>query len=322
MTAFLFRWRWTAAYTALILTTVTLVRTVTDALRAQGLVWIVHYGAIVVGAFVGAMILHSFAKKPRGRWVSLGVLAFVAAVYAVFMRTLATYPVERIHLLQYGLLGFLVFRSFGPGIEGLRRYAYSAVVVFVIGFADEIIQGFVPTRYFDMKDVFVNLASGALGLALTAASRYDGSRRAPIRPGPRQWMTDLIALSALAGVILGVVVIHDLDVGLQDFEGAWNGDYPFGQETLLVFDGHGTVTLENRERLLAAGDYYFSGNILDGPILNVVFFDACHFNPWGREVGSSFRRSFEFDGAGIVFIGHAGQPFERISVGAADADRP
>jgi len=322
MTGFLFRWRWTAAYTALILTTVTLVRTVTEALRTQGLVWVVHYGAIVIGGLVGAVILNAFVKKARGRWVSLGVLAFVAVVYAVFMRTLATYPVERIHLLQYGLLGFLVFRSFGPGTEGLRRYAYSAVVVFVIGFADEIIQGFVPTRYFDMKDVFVNLASGALGLALTAASLFNGRCRDLFPRGPRQGKTDLAALAVLGAVVFGVVAIHDLDVALHDLEGAWNGDYPFGQEALLVFDGRGTVTIEHYDGITAAADYYFSGNVLDGPILNIVFFDACHFNPWGRGVGSSFRKNFALDGTGIVFSGHADQPLERISAEAIDPDQP
>ncbi|MBF0272245.1 MAG: VanZ family protein [Magnetococcales bacterium] len=71
-------------------------------------------------------------------------------------------PVERVHLLEYGILAFLVFRAMGqPSGMGLL-WCYLAVVM--AGFSDETIQWILPNRYFDLRDVGMNGVGAACGL--------------------------------------------------------------------------------------------------------------------------------------------------------------
>ena len=71
-------------------------------------------------------------------------------------------PEERIHFIQYGLLGFLMFKmfkSFSFIILGV-----SVLMLFLVGGVDEIIQYFLPNRVGDIRDVIFNFLGGLLGL--------------------------------------------------------------------------------------------------------------------------------------------------------------
>ncbi|MBF0191817.1 MAG: VanZ family protein [Magnetococcales bacterium] len=77
----------------------------------------------------------------------------------------ATYmdnPAERVHLMEYGILAFLLFRAMGqPRGIGLL-WCYLAVLV--AGFSDETIQWILPNRYFDLRDIGMNGIGSACGL--------------------------------------------------------------------------------------------------------------------------------------------------------------
>ena len=72
--------------------------------------------------------------------------------------------VERIHFVEYAVLGLLISRT--VNVNTLQGIIYSGFLVTLIGSVDEIIQWFLPNRVGDMRDVFMNSVGGLSGLWL------------------------------------------------------------------------------------------------------------------------------------------------------------
>ena len=72
--------------------------------------------------------------------------------------------VERIHFIEYAVLGLLISRAVND--RTLHRIIYTGCLVTLIGAVDEIIQWFLPNRVGDMRDVFMNSVGGLSGLWL------------------------------------------------------------------------------------------------------------------------------------------------------------
>ena len=72
--------------------------------------------------------------------------------------------VERIHFVEYAVLGLLISRAVNVRI--LSGIIYTGFLVTLIGAVDEIIQWFLPNRVGDMRDVFMNSVGGLSGIWL------------------------------------------------------------------------------------------------------------------------------------------------------------
>ena len=72
--------------------------------------------------------------------------------------------VERIHFIEYAVLGLLISRA--VNVKTLQGIIYTGCLVTLIGAVDEIIQWFLPNRVGDMRDVFMNSVGGLSGLWL------------------------------------------------------------------------------------------------------------------------------------------------------------
>ena len=72
--------------------------------------------------------------------------------------------VERIHFIEYAVLGLLISRA--VNVRTLHGIIYTSCLVTLIGAVDEIIQWFLPNRVGDMRDVFMNSVGGLSGLWL------------------------------------------------------------------------------------------------------------------------------------------------------------
>lgn len=74
-------------------------------------------------------------------------------------------PEERLHFLEYGILGCLVLKA----MEGGWRLPFLSSFVFVsiVGGGDEAIQWLLPNRVGDLRDVLMNSFGGVLGIAIT-----------------------------------------------------------------------------------------------------------------------------------------------------------
>lgn len=132
---------------------------INDALSGHGLL----FQYLLYSAVGAALLVFLYGKGFLGRPLHLAVTVVFLAAFAV-MFYLETNPGEKIHMLQYGVLGWLVHKSFSFGFPATSRRLYVAAgaVVLAAGAVDEVIQGLLPNRYFTVHDVFVNGLSGIM----------------------------------------------------------------------------------------------------------------------------------------------------------------
>ncbi len=123
------------------------------------------------GLFAGLVIL--FFKKVPVRRKSTYLLLFLTAVmYGAFFLWLEI-PEERVHLVEYGFLAFLIFRAVVPDGGNARAYTIAFVLTALFGWGDEGIQYLLPNRYYQFKDVLLNALSGGMGLWMTFVMRRE-----------------------------------------------------------------------------------------------------------------------------------------------------
>lgn len=162
-------WSVIAAYTVLIYATLSVVSTVRKLLVERfgygvfdSVYWI--FGAI------GVIALLAILKKQRGRMLirSISILVVLTIVYGYSLSRMS-YAVERIHFLQYGLLGSLLFLALR--FQCTVGYAsFAAVVVSMwIGLGDEALQWALSSRVGEFRDAITNLFSSSLGVFATFA---------------------------------------------------------------------------------------------------------------------------------------------------------
>ena len=73
-------------------------------------------------------------------------------------------PIEKIHFSEYGFLSLLLFRLIRHGVRSRGCYGWTLLGVCLIGFLDELLQGLLPNRVYDPRDIGMNGLAGAIGL--------------------------------------------------------------------------------------------------------------------------------------------------------------
>ena len=131
--------------------------------------------ALLLAAGLGWLVL---VKKDR-RPLTFLFLSNVAIAYFLAVSTLADVPVERIHLIEYGVLALLAVRATRHHFDGWLAYGVAMSLVFDAGFLDEVIQKFIPDRVYDPRDVMTNAVAGLLGLLAVVVARWPRPADAP-----------------------------------------------------------------------------------------------------------------------------------------------
>lgn len=105
-----------------------------------------------------------FVKRERTLRAYLLYVLFLTVFFGAAV--LEMRPSEKIHMAQYGLLGFLVFFALAAHFDRFDRrlYIWAALICTAVGAGDEAVQYFLPNRFFTWHDVVVNAASGILAL--------------------------------------------------------------------------------------------------------------------------------------------------------------
>lgn len=102
----------------------------------------------------------------RGFFGSIGNLAVTGVVIAAFamMFHLEKNPGEKIHMFQYGVLGWLLFKALKLHFDTRSKWLYLAggLACLSAGALDEVIQGMLPNRTFTLHDIVVNGLSGVI----------------------------------------------------------------------------------------------------------------------------------------------------------------
>jgi len=148
-----------------------------DALRERNLL---RKSIAATGGLVGLIVAVWLVRRSAG-WREWAALAGCAAVYTFVAARLEVVQ-ERVHLLEYGVVALLVVaaleaRSAAGGAPASARPAVAAAALTTaIGWLDEGLQGLLPNRFYDLRDVALNAAAGVMALAALALSRW--ARRA------------------------------------------------------------------------------------------------------------------------------------------------
>lgn len=153
--------------------TLSVARTITEHLRGLGslkLMVAVAFGLAAAGALAAVL------RDPLNRSARvLAALAAVAAVYAAVVMPMDS-PEEKLHFIEYGLVGLLAWASAPARLLAWRRAAFASAFSLAAGWTDEGIQALLPSRYYDLRDVAFNFAAGALAVLALEAVRWTRSR--------------------------------------------------------------------------------------------------------------------------------------------------
>lgn len=155
------RWGLVAAYALFIYSTLPLGLPARDFFRnSVGLENLIY----AIGFACAALVVYFNLNSIR-RWGAVSAIWFftLLAVFALFISSLEQ-PVERLHLIEYAVMGWLSHRAARLRHDRWRSYALAALVTVSLGWLDEAIQFWIPDRVYDNRDVLLNGAGGALGL--------------------------------------------------------------------------------------------------------------------------------------------------------------
>jgi len=75
---------------------------------------------------------------------------------------------ERMHPFMYGVLCCLIFWAFKNEARKSRVYPYTLLLAFLLSIIDEMIQGLLPMRVFDTKDILMNWLSAVMAVLFIA----------------------------------------------------------------------------------------------------------------------------------------------------------
>ncbi len=103
-------------------------------------------------------------RLSRLRICAISCLSVLAYLFSMWQPYLS----ERVHVLTYGLLGFLAMKDLIPakGKLWVKNLILALSFVALISAADEIFQAILPYRVGEIRDFITNIISGVLGMAL------------------------------------------------------------------------------------------------------------------------------------------------------------
>ncbi|MBS3819862.1 VanZ family protein [bacterium] len=189
-------WLWVILWTAAIFLSIPIVRKIQKAVSQNlGENFFVYFVLFCVGAFFIFLIYFlSFKLKIRSasRYLWLGV---VAGLYVFFILQFHRAPAEVIHFLEYGLLGFFLFKALRYRIQDPTIYITATLLVLLVGTLDECFQWITPQRMWDFRDVGLNVLSGALFQLGMAAVIRPPSIGTQVRLRSLRWLSAFLAAS-------------------------------------------------------------------------------------------------------------------------------
>jgi VanZ family protein len=198
-------WAYAVLWTGVIYVTIPVVRTLREWVAAHFGRDFFIYSAVAVMLAVGLRVLLSTVRQGGLlTWRNYGWLAASAVAYGYYLYSLRAIPEEAIHLLEYGGLGFLLFRALSHRMADWTIYLAAAGLGAIAGTVDEIIQYYTPRRFFQFRDIWMNLEAVLLMQAtiwLGLAPRYIAGPPQPasIRITCRAWL-GAVALAGLCGL--------------------------------------------------------------------------------------------------------------------------
>ena len=218
---------------------------------------------------------------------------------------------ERIHLVEYGLLVYLLYRACKPAGD-LSMLVLPLLGVTLAGVLDEGMQWFVETRVGEIRDVLLNFYAGVCGLLFSLSLEPPRDLVWRLGEPGRRRVASAVAITVLAlGAFFSTAHLghehedpeigrfrswHDLEELSQataDRAKAWQSDPPTGlspwrREDLYLTEA--SWHANHRNERYAAGDFYMAAQanrILEkyyGPFLDLESFRGSGVHRYPPEV--------------------------------------
>ena len=164
-------WLWVLAVMAAIYATLGLAQTLAETLRERGLLDI-SIGLFLLCMFLVVATILTQALKVRPGGAEVAVAIGVATAYLLVF-TRMTVPTERSHLIEYGVVGVLIYEALTERKSHGRRVPLppllAVLATAVLGVLDECIQAILPNRVFDPVDILFNLLAGTMAVGASVA---------------------------------------------------------------------------------------------------------------------------------------------------------
>ena len=156
-------WALCLGYVAAVYASLPFARGAVIALRERGLL----SGLMTLLFFVAAAaIAHHVVFDVRlSDRVAFFALVLLAAAIGSLVLGLSV-PEERIHFLEYGLLAVLARSAWARHLRPGAAYAAAWALATLAGWGDEALQGLLPERVYDLRDVAINSVAAFLALAV------------------------------------------------------------------------------------------------------------------------------------------------------------
>ena len=194
----LLRWIAVAMWIVVIFTTIPFVLSLREYFVARWPAELIGIGVILVMvALCAAGLIFLRRRRLRLQVKDAALLLVVTTVLVIWTWRLMGQPEEAVHFLEYGVLGVLLFRALRTGIQDSSVFVAGALIGILVGIFDEIIQWFVPGRFWDFRDIVLN--GGASILVQIAISVL---APAPSSPISRKSLRRLCRLAAAVVVLL------------------------------------------------------------------------------------------------------------------------
>ncbi len=148
-----------------------------------------HYGnsafqwiTVCAGAAaLSCVVFGALTGRLRLKWWNWGILSLLAVGVLLSMKKMQAE--ETFHFVQYGMLGYLLARAFHKTCPDAASYIAAIFLTATLGACDELMQWVLPTRYFDYRDIRLNLMAGfvtvtaiALGVRPSYVNRHTTPR--------------------------------------------------------------------------------------------------------------------------------------------------
>lgn len=126
--------------------------------------------AIYLTCFI--VLVSQLAQRGEKRWWRFAILTAIFSLYPIIALKTSS-PEEQVHFLEYGLVGVLFARALADGGPySLKIWIGALILGALAGWIDEIFQGYLPNRHYDIRDIWLNVISVTLGLLLRAVYVY------------------------------------------------------------------------------------------------------------------------------------------------------
>lgn len=125
--------------------------------------------ALIITLLCAAVLAGTVAACAQGRLIrGLRAWFFLLLVIAAYTWTftLANVPEEKFHLLEYAVLGYLIFGACQNHCGAALSFLLAVMLTTAAGWTEEGLQYLCPGRYYDLHDVLINATGGFFGVLL------------------------------------------------------------------------------------------------------------------------------------------------------------